>query len=171
MFQSKLLQVSEFVSSCFGIDFFILLKGIKNPLRKTRRGVFFHSENKYYSITGRSSSPEPPPVFVLPSISLSIHIKSTFCIAAFNSSPGWKLIFTQLISVAFRSSFLSLPLLLRDGENVPQSPSFTLCPSAIKRWITFRSWRIDINASDGFRVVSSEMSSATFVSGTNPVEF
>ena len=38
MFQNKLLQVSEFVSSCFGIDFFILQK---NPLRKTRREVFF----------------------------------------------------------------------------------------------------------------------------------
>ncbi len=62
-----------------------------------------------------------------------------FCIAVFNSSPGWKLIFTQLMSVAFRSSFLSLPLLLRDGENVPQLPSFTLCPSDIRRCNIFRN--------------------------------
>ena len=102
-----------------------------------------------------------------PSASFSTHVKVAFCKSALNASLGLNFRFTFLMLFALTSALVAAPPAeVSEMLKLPQSPSLTLSPASRWRSTTLRSWRKAIIASEGFSVVSSAMSIATWVSST-----
>ena len=99
--------------------------------------------------------------------SFSTHVKVAFCKSALNASLGLNFRFTFLMLFALTSALVAAPPAeVSEMLKLPQSPSLTLSPASRWRSTTLRSWRKAIIASEGFSVVSSAMSIATWVSST-----